>query len=229
MISVATGRRHAQVAVDPAPHGRPVLQEEEQAQEREREREGERGEALDAVNHALDQRRDDLRDVVLDARVRARRARLVHAEIVQPAFDSVRARRGVLRDRGALCRDPGDHDDDHHRGDCRQREQHDYGPGGARHVAREPGYERAGHGRDDRPGDHRADDRLGRAQHPAEDGEQGQDAEQQPGHAPEIPQPARRGEHRDELSRLGRRELEQRHRRRRRFRVLAPSLEEVHG
>src|SRR6266699_6770684 len=118
--------------IDPRPHRGAVFEQEEEAEERERQTKGNRCDPLDAVEDALSQCRDDLRNILLDARLGARGAGFVHAHALQPAFALVRRTLGVLLDVRGLRADAADYDDAYEHGERRQTEQDDSGGTDAR-------------------------------------------------------------------------------------------------
>ena len=78
-------------------------------------------------------------------------------------------------------------------------------PSGARHVVTlKRADERRGDRRHDPRGDHRPADRVGRPQQPGQGGQEEQHADEQPGGAAEVAQPARRREHGRQLRQLSR-------------------------
>ena len=89
---------HSQMPIDPPAHRRAVLEQEEGAEPREREPEDDRREPLQAVDRALEQGRDDLRDVPRDRRRRARRAGLIDAGALEPGLRVREGRLGLFRD-----------------------------------------------------------------------------------------------------------------------------------
>ena len=193
--------------IDPGPHGRAVLEQEEQAQRGQRQPEHERGEPADAVDDALGERRDDLRDVRLHARRGVRGAALVDPDVLEPALRPRGGLGRVLRDRVVLRGDPADDEDQHDHRQRDQREQHDHGGRSPRHVPREPADDRHRHRRDDRRRHHRAPDRVGGPEEPDQAEDEPDQADEQPGGPPDTLEPGRRREGRAQLPELVHRDL----------------------
>jgi hypothetical protein len=131
----------------------------------------------------------------------------------------------VLADLRVLRRNASDHDHDHEDGKRDRGQENDRRSRRTRHaVGRKPAHDGRRDRRDDRCNDDRPDDRLCRPEQPDDPREQKKQPDEEPRHAAEVTQPARRREHRRQLAGFQRAELD-----RPRFcRLAGPvSLEEV--
>ena len=170
---------------------RSVLEEEEEAQGGEREAERERRDLGDAVHQAPDERRDDLRRVLLDAVGGARRARRVDPGVLEPALNLVGGVAGVSARLVGLRDDPPDHEQEHEGGHGHQCQENDRRPSCPRDaVPPEPADERRGDGCHHEGDDHRLGDDCRGAEEPDHAEEQRRNADEEPRREPEVAQPA---------------------------------------
>ena len=192
VMTFATDSGNAEVPVDEAPHDRAVLEQEERRERAERQEEDERGQSLDPVHDALQERlpcrRGPARGVVGGAGA-------VDARVLGPALDRVdRLVQGRL-DLRRLLGDAAEDDEEDQDAEREEPEEHEDRAGDPRDPA-------ALHLRDERAGDRREDradgdgdrDRGGQRQQPREPDEEDRHADEEPREQAEVAEPDRRGE-----------------------------------
>jgi hypothetical protein len=199
------GDRHRQpeVALDEAADRRHVLQHEEEAERGEGEEDGERGELVDAPDHAVGQRFEAGAHRRVGVGVRLGGGRRLRPEVAGEGLDLGSPFAQPLRERVGLARDPReDHQPDGGR-DQHDREEDDDGADAARDAAL---LEPVDHGRgdrgDDRGGEHRHDDRLGLPEQPYGADQGCGDSNQEPRGEAEVAQPLGSGEDAAQRARL---------------------------